>query len=136
MRYSHLLSLEAFNALLGIKTGEILFQILAEAFGQFASFDPTQSILFCKFIFEFTRARVVMTPEQTHAAVLAAGLEKSRVQLRAGQQCLGELKIRNEELQRQITEDSSNMVDLPGQPLEQEIEDMLRHFEEEKADWQ
>jgi hypothetical protein len=27
-------------------------------------------------------------------------------------------------------------VDLPGQSLEQEIEDMLHHFEEQKTDWQ
>jgi hypothetical protein len=122
MRHSHLLSLEAFDALLGITTGETFFQILAEAFRQFASFNSTQSILLCNFIFEFTPARAFMTPERAHAAVPPAELEKARVQIRAGQQCLDVLKNKNEELQRQSTEDRSNPVDLRGQPLEQEIE--------------
>jgi hypothetical protein len=85
MRHLHLLFLEVFYALLGIKTGETFFQILGEAFWQLTSFDLTQSILFCKFIFEFTRIRAAMTPEQAHAAVPATELEKTRVQVRAGQ---------------------------------------------------
>jgi hypothetical protein len=103
MRYSHLLLLQAFDALLGIKRASFSFQILAEAFRQFASFDSAQSILFCKFLFDFTRARTVMTAEQAHAAVLAAELERARVQIRAGQQCPDELKIKNGEVQRHIT---------------------------------
>jgi hypothetical protein len=54
MRHSQLLSSEAFDAHLGIRTGEAFFQILAETFRHFPSFDSTQSILFYKFIFEFT----------------------------------------------------------------------------------
>jgi hypothetical protein len=42
MQHSHLSSLEAFDALIEIKTGETFFQIMAEAFRQFASFDSTQ----------------------------------------------------------------------------------------------
>jgi hypothetical protein len=71
MQHLHLLSLEAFDVFLEIKMGETFFQILAEGFQQFASVDSTQLILCCKFIFEFTRARAIMTPEQAHAAVLA-----------------------------------------------------------------
>jgi hypothetical protein len=85
MPHSRLLSLEAFDALPGIKTRETFFQILAEGFWQFASFDSAQSILFCRFIFEFTRARGIMTPEQAHAMALSAELEKACIQIRAGQ---------------------------------------------------
>jgi hypothetical protein len=48
MQHLHLLSLEPFDAVVGVNSFEAFVQILAGAMRPFASFDPAHFIEFCR----------------------------------------------------------------------------------------
>jgi hypothetical protein len=110
-----------FDALLRIKWFESFVQVLAEGIRQFANFEPAHLIEFCRFIFEFVRGQEIITPEQAYAKQLAAELEEAQVRIRAGQQCINDLKMASEGLKRQLAEGSFC------------CDDLSRRFEDEKA---
>jgi hypothetical protein len=110
-----------FDAFFGIKSFESFLCVLAEGIRQFAKFAPEDMIMFCRFIFEFVRRQAIITPEQARARQLAAELEEAQVRIRAGQQCIDDLKTENEELKRQLAENSSDW------------DDLSRRYEDEKA---
>jgi hypothetical protein len=81
MHHPHLSSLDAFDALLRVKSLEAFFQVLAQAIREFASFNPAHLIDFCRFMGGFIHAWAEMTPDQMHAGLLAAELDDARTNL-------------------------------------------------------
>jgi hypothetical protein len=134
--HSHLLSFEVFDGLFGVRSFEELSRVLAEGICQFAAFEPKHLNEWHRFVFEFVRAGAVITEGHTHAELLAGKLEKARGRIQDEKRRLEDLPMANEELQRRFAEEHLHGDEVCLERLERELDDLIRPFEDEKADLQ